>query len=80
MECLKALSIPEEIVDDEGAPRVFVANEDGTYFCEGCIPPSIDVGSDDVVTWLEGTNGWLTPIKCCACGRAVDIVVDGEEE
>ena len=57
-------------------PRVFVVNEDGTFLCPDCVPPTLDLGSDGVATWLEGSDGWLGTIACSVCGGQIDVVVD----
>jgi hypothetical protein len=72
----------EVIMDtsERDAPRIFVALEDG-FVCEDCLPDELRarLGDADVEVWAEGSDGWLGPVVCRACGRRIPVVVDGFE-
>jgi len=58
--------------------RIFVANADGTFYCNDCIPADLDVGSFDVETWEEYSSGWTAPCVCRECKLSIPVYVDGE--
>ena len=57
---------------------IFVANDDGTYFCSDCIPDTVDVSLDSVQVWEVGSHGWTGQPKCCVCHLSIEVYVDGE--
>ncbi len=58
---------------------VFVAEPDGSYVCDRCLPAAgLDVLDLDVEVWEEWSGGWLTEeIDCRVCGRRIPVYADG---
>jgi len=58
---------------------LFVANLDGTFTCDLCIPliPGLlrKLGNADVEVWREGSEGWTEEISCEHCGRDIPVEV-----
>ncbi len=63
----------------DGLRGTFVANADGTFLCNRCIPPHLDLGDERVEVWEVGSSGWLTPVICRDCKLSIEVFVDGNE-
>lgn len=64
------------------APRLFVdggAGTAGKVYCPDCIPKDLDLGSDDVEVWEEGSDSWVAVPVCSVCRSSILVVVDGDE-
>jgi len=74
-------TIPSALVYQgvDEAPRIFVANPDGTFHCADCIPATVDVGAADVETWEEYSDGWIGPCVCSACQLSIPVYINGKE-
>lgn len=59
---------------------IFVANDDGTFYCSDCIPDDVDVSLDEVEVWEEGSHGWVGQPICRVCQLSIPVYVDGTED
>lgn len=54
--------------------RYFVAEGD-RFMCWECIPRCLDLASETVQVWEEGSTGWTGPCTCSLCGAYIHVNV-----
>lgn len=52
---------------------LFITTGPETFLCSDCMPEELDAETAEF--WEEGSGGWLGPIACACCKRAIPIEV-----